>query len=205
VFLYTLTRGEASRNAAFQGITGEEIAAIRVREVHDAAALLGVSRHLQGSYPDGGLRDLDPRVLENDLTRLISDLAPQVLVTFDVQGGSVHPDHICIHHAMKRVFVEMRGSVNGPQRLCFAGHPADRITHWPRKVFGIPSNRIHAVIDVSAWRKVEESAVMTHKSVRRDVEEHNYDDWMFWPEECYSFFQETFDPPVNDLLFGIKN
>lgn len=203
VMLYTLTRGEASRNAAFQGITGEEIAALREQEVKDAAGLLGVSRHLQGRYPDGGLRDMDPRVLEEDLTRVISDLMPQVLVTFDVQGWSVHPDHISVHHAVKRVFVEMRVLPGGPRRLCFIGPPASRVAHWPRRVYGIPPHRIDAVIDVSKWRAVEEAAIRRHHSVRRDFEEHNYDEWMFWPEDTYTFFQESFDPPVHDLLHGL--
>lgn len=204
VFLYTLTRGESSRNAALLGISPEEIARRRSREVANAAEILGVKEFVQGDYPDGGLRDLDPRLLEQDFERMILRFEPTVVITFDVQGGSVHPDHIVAHHVTKRVFVTLRERHTWLRRLCFPGLPHERTAHWPRKVFGIPPDRVHAVIDVSAYAEIEQAAVHAHVSVRRDVEEHNYDRWMFWPEEHFSFFQETYSPPVGDLLHGIR-
>lgn len=200
VYLCTLTRGEASRNAAFLGISPEQIAALRVGEVKAAAYILGIIEHIQADFPDGGLRDYDPRVLERYFEALIRRIEPQVLVTFDVQGGSGHPDHIVTHHTAKRVFVTLREEVSWLRRLCFTSQPSERSAHWPRKVFGLPRERIDAIIDVRDYIEIERRAILTHESVRRDFEEHNYDNWMLWEEDHYSFFRERFDPPIDDLL-----
>ncbi|MBI5645447.1 MAG: PIG-L family deacetylase [Ignavibacteriae bacterium] len=205
VYLHTLTRGESSRNAALLGITPDEIADLREKEVRDASRILGIREVVQGRFPDGGLRDLDPRLLERDIGRVMSGIDPDLVVTFDVQGSSVHPDHITVHHVVKRVFLSLRDTSSRPKRLAFCGLPTDRTAHWPRKLYGFPSNRIHAVIDVRQWESVERAAVAAHRSVRRDVEDHNYDEWMFWAEEYFSFFAERFSPPLDDLLAYLES
>ncbi len=203
ISLYTLTRGERSRNAAAQQLRPEQMAELRSAEVLEAADILGIRDHFQGDYPDGGLRDMDLRVLERDITEKILALKPHVLCTFDVQGGSVHPDHITIHHVVKRVFLELRPAVTALQRLCFCVLPRDRVSSWPRAVFGVEQERIDAVIPVGAYREIEEAAIRAHHTVRRDVEENNFDDWMLWDEEYFSFFDETCRPAAVSLFHGL--
>jgi LmbE family N-acetylglucosaminyl deacetylase len=173
--------------------------------VREASRILGIAELLQGEFPDGGLRDLDPRVLERDFDGVLKRIDPDVVVTYDVQGSSVHPDHIVTHHVLKRVYLERRGRFGRPLRLAFCGLPADAIAHWTRKVHGFPSSRIHAEIDVSAQLETERAAIAAHESVRSDVEEYNYDDWMLWEREHFSFFGESFEPPVSDLLYGLHS
>ena len=204
VALYTLTRGERSRNGQHLNLSPDEVAARRAGEVRAAAAILGVREFFQADYPDGGLRDLDPRILERDIAEKIRAFRPHVLCTFDVQGGSVHPDHITLHHVVKRLFVEMKDGVPSLQRLCFCVLPAARIAQWPRKVFGVADDRIHAMIDVSAFHETEALALRAHETVSRDVEEHNYDNWMLWEVEYFSFFQEQPGRPVTDLFHGLS-
>ncbi|MFZ1729652.1 MAG: PIG-L family deacetylase [Bacteroidota bacterium] len=203
VSLYTLTRGERSRNGNTLKISPEEVAIRRSGEVKEAARILGIKNFYQGNYADGGLRDLDLRILERDVAAKIRDLKPHVLCTFDVQGGSVHPDHITVHHVVKRLFLEMKEECDWLQRLCFCVLPAARIEHWPRKVYGVPEQRIHAVIDVAAVHEIESRALHAHATVYRDVEEHNYDNWMLWEKEYYSFFQETSHLPFDNLFHGL--
>ena len=205
VNLCTLTRGEHSRHRLIHGITHEQLAAIRSREVQEAAGILGIREHVQADYSDGGLRDLDPRDLERYLARLLERFTPSVILTFDVQGGSGHPDHIVTHAAVKRVFMEMRASHGYPRRMGCTVLPQDRILHWPRKIFGVSRDRIDAVIDVRAWHATEERAIRTHASVAGDVDEHNYDNWMLWDEEYYTFYGEKFDPPVADLFARLES
>jgi LmbE family N-acetylglucosaminyl deacetylase len=203
VSLYTLTRGERSRNGLHLNLSPGEVGTLRAEEVREAARILGIRDFYQGDYADGGLRDLDPRDLERDIAEKIRALQPHVLCTFDVQGGSVHPDHITLHHVVKRLFVEMRDDVPALQRLCFCVLPASQIAHWPRKVFGVADDRIHAAIDVTAVREIEERALRAHLTVSRDVEEHNYDNWMLWEKEYFSFFQEQPAETVSDLFHGL--
>lgn len=204
VSLYTLTRGERSRNGDLLGLTPEEVGRRREKEVEQAAHLLGVRRLFQGDYPDGGLRDLDPRTIERDISEKIRQVRPHVLCTFDVQGGSVHPDHIVMHHVVKRTFLELRDEIGELQRLCFCVLPARRVANWPRKIHGASDDRIQAVIDVSAMREVEERALAVHRTVYRDVEEHNYDGWMLWEQEYFHFFQEWPDQPLSCLFEGLR-
>ena len=204
ISLYTLTRGERSRNGAFLSLSPDEVGALRSEEVREASRILGIRDFFQADYPDGGLRDLDPRVLERDIEEKIRTLQPHVLCTFDVQGGSVHPDHITLHHVVKRLFVELREELSCLQRLVFCVLPSSQIAHWPRKVFGVPDERIHAAIDVAAVHETEARALRAHQTVYRDVEEHNYDNWMLWEKEYFSFYQERFAPPVTDLFHGLS-
>lgn len=204
VSLYTLTRGENSRNGRILGLDPIEVGRRRAHEVEEASRILGIRRLMLADYPDGGLRDMDPRILERDIAQKIRELRPHVLCTFDVQGSSVHPDHITLHHVVKRLFVALREEIDALQRLCSCVLPNDRIAHWPRKVFGVPRHRINAVIDVRAARSIEEQALRAHQTVTRDVAEHNYDNWMLWDEEYFSFFQELHDPPVPDLFDGVR-
>lgn len=204
VSLYTLTRGEHSRNGITLSLSPEEVARRREGEVAEASRILGIRQLLQGRYPDGGLRDLDPRIIENDVAEKIRAIQPHVLCTFDVQGGSVHPDHITMHHVVKRLFLELRDEIASLQRLCYCVLPNERIAHWPRKVFGVPRERIDAVIDVRGVHDIEQRALRAHATVYRDVEEHNYDNWMLWEEEYFSFFQESFDPPLTGLFDGLR-
>lgn len=203
VSLYTLTRGERSRNGLHLNLSPGEVGTRRAEEVREAARILGIREFYQGDYADGGLRDLDPRILERDIAEKIRAIQPHVLCTFDVQGGSVHPDHITLHHVVKRLFVEMRDDVPALQRLCFCVLPASQIAHWPRKVFGVADDRIHAAIDVTAVREIEERALRAHATVSRDVEEHNYDNWMLWEKEYFSFFQEPAGDIVSNLFHGL--
>ncbi len=205
VFLYTLTRGERSRHAARLGITPEELGARRSLEVRNAAEILGITRFIQGDYPDGGLRDLDPRVLEADIKQKIRDLQPNLLITFDVQGGSVHPDHIVMHHIVKRVFVELRESMPVLQRLAFCVLPLSRTATWPRKVFGVADERIDVRLSVAQVREIEHAAIHAHESVIGDVHDHNYDNWMLWEEECFTLFGESYDPAAADLFYGLSD
>ncbi|MBR9977020.1 MAG: PIG-L family deacetylase [Bacteroidetes bacterium] len=205
VSLYTLTRGEHSRHGKILGLSSDEVGRRRSLELQRAADILGVSTLLHSSYPDGGLRDMDPRLLEQDIAAKIRSHRPHVLCTFDVQGASVHPDHITVHHAVKRVYCSLYDEIPEMQRLCFCVLPDDRVSGWPRKIFGVPQDRIHAVIDVSAVRNTEQRALHVHTTVAQDVREHNYDNWMLWEQEYFSFYRESPKPPVSDLFDGLQS
>ncbi len=199
-YLLTLTRGEASRHRRRLNLSSDEMAARRTTELTAAAFHLGIAEVFIRSYPDGGLRDLDPRLLIHEVETLVRQLAPAVMVTFDVQGGSLHPDHIVAHHVSKHVFCEQRERLPVLRRLAFGGLPEEMVQRFPRNLAGIPSDRLHARIPVAEYREYERMAIFAHESVRPDVEEYNYENWMLGEFEYYSFFQERPDAVLRDLL-----
>lgn len=86
------------------------IAAIRRGEMDAAREILGIEQHWLG-FIDSGWPDGDPKpplpegcfglmdVAEAaaPLVRLIRDIRPQVVTTYDENGGYPHPDHIMCH------------------------------------------------------------------------------------------------------------
>jgi mycothiol S-conjugate amidase len=47
--------------------------------------------------PEGSFGTLDPEVAAGPLVRLIREFRPQVITTYDENGGYPHPDHIMTH------------------------------------------------------------------------------------------------------------
>jgi N-acetyl-1-D-myo-inositol-2-amino-2-deoxy-alpha-D-glucopyranoside deacetylase len=119
VTLVTCTRGEegevlvddhAHRAAAREDTLGEH----RVTELKDAMAALGISdfRFLgepETRYRDSGMIGTDPNerpdnfwnadftVATSQLTKIIDEIKPHILITYDEIGGYGHPDHIQAH------------------------------------------------------------------------------------------------------------
>lgn len=89
------------------------------------------------------------------------------------------------------------------KRLVYSSIPQERINHFPRKLLGLTQDRIHAIIDTRQYLDIKKQAIEVQISVRRDVEEQNIDNWMMWGEEYFSFFQERFAPPLDDLLANL--
>lgn len=81
------TRGEHSTLSAY----GPDLAIIRCEELHAASQVLGISDLSLLSYPDGGLADVAPDELRDEVLQRTTD-ADGFLV-FDEGGVTGHPDH----------------------------------------------------------------------------------------------------------------
>jgi N-acetyl-1-D-myo-inositol-2-amino-2-deoxy-alpha-D-glucopyranoside deacetylase len=111
VTLVCATRGEAGEIAPGVNATTENLGQVREEELRCAAEKIGVTNVYFLGYRDSGMIGMsendDPRCLwqanlfevAEKLTRLIRRHKPQVLLTFDPNGGYGHPDHIKIHQA----------------------------------------------------------------------------------------------------------
>ena len=111
VTLVCATRGEAGEIAPGVNATPENLGQVREEELRCAAEKIGVTNVYFLGYRDSGMigtpENDDPRCLwqtnlfevTEKLTRFIRRHKPQVLLTFDPNGGYGHPDHIKIHQA----------------------------------------------------------------------------------------------------------
>jgi N-acetyl-1-D-myo-inositol-2-amino-2-deoxy-alpha-D-glucopyranoside deacetylase len=120
VTLVTCTLGERGEviPPALAHLTGSALGAHRLRELTAAMAELGVTdfRRLggDGRYADSGMMGLpdndDPACFwqadvdeaAGHLLAVIREVRPQVLVTYDPDGGYGHPDHIQAHRVAMR-------------------------------------------------------------------------------------------------------
>jgi LmbE family N-acetylglucosaminyl deacetylase len=116
VHLACATRGELG-GAPKELLAGHaDVGALREQELNCAARHLGLAAvHMLG-YRDSGMPgspdNQHPRALAAappdevaaKVVRLIRQIRPQVVITFDPMGGYRHPDHIAIHRATLAAF-----------------------------------------------------------------------------------------------------
>ena len=79
-------------------LTADELRSLRDRELNGAAQVLGVARVVPLGYSDGDLAyDAPARVLRGECMRLIRDLRPDIVFTWDpFTPYEGHPDHRAI-------------------------------------------------------------------------------------------------------------
>jgi LmbE family N-acetylglucosaminyl deacetylase len=205
VALTCATLGEAGEiNDASVG-TVEELAEIRERELRCACEVLGVSElHLLG-YRDSGMAgspdnedpraliQADPTEVVGKIVRVIRQVRPQVVVTFEEGGGYGHPDHMAIHRHTVAAFqaagdasqypehLAMGLEPHRPQKLYFTALPRrffrglirhlkalgfdpDRISDFDWESMGVPDEMCTTEIDVSAYVDVKQQAFRCHRS-----------------------------------------
>lgn len=89
-------------DGASDGITGDELAALRKKEAIRSASVLGVSDVRFLDLTDGGNYDYD--ILVSEMAKVVCDVNPQIVFAPDCMSLSeFHPDHINVGKAAKEV------------------------------------------------------------------------------------------------------
>ncbi|MFC9898049.1 PIG-L family deacetylase [Nocardia sp. NPDC127579] len=190
--LVTCTNGEQGDGpgGVKPGAPGHDPAAVaaqRLGELRASAGLLEIEHVELLGYRDSGMdgwdANADPRAFANvpvaaaaaELAALIEKYRPQVLVTYDEQGGYGHPDHIQAH----RIAVAATESTGIPDKLYYAAMPREPAREMfaaakangmdmgdfePPEDFGTPLAEITAVIDVAAYTRRKVKALEAHGS-----------------------------------------
>lgn len=130
--------GSVDRDAIDQG---EDLAAVRSRELRQAVQVLGATLH-QFGYRDSGMAGSEANehpdcLLQADrsevvgrVVRLIRELRPQVIMTHDPTGGYFHPDHIAVNEIVTQAF-QLAGDPSAYPEQIEEGLP----THQPQKLY----------------------------------------------------------------------
>jgi N-acetyl-1-D-myo-inositol-2-amino-2-deoxy-alpha-D-glucopyranoside deacetylase len=247
ITLVCATRGEVGEISDPTLATPETLGTVREAELQAAAQALGITDVRFLGYRDSGMagtpENQDPRAYANapaeevvpQLVRIIREVRPQVVITFDPSGGYGHPDHIAIHHHTVAAFHVAgdaashldAGAAWQPSRLFYAVIPRstfstlreqlvaagvdtsqfDRFSEAPR---GWPDDQIHAVLDVASTVAAKWNALNAHRT-------------QFGPENIFrklpepvmqgmfsrEYFALAWPEPQNghsfDDLFGIEN
>lgn len=104
VSLVVATRGEAGSCGEPPRCRPEDLPQVRVRELREACAILGVAELTILDYRDGTLPAVAPTELTGRLVAAIRRVRPQVVITFGPEGRTLHPDHLAIHRAATDAF-----------------------------------------------------------------------------------------------------
>jgi N-acetyl-1-D-myo-inositol-2-amino-2-deoxy-alpha-D-glucopyranoside deacetylase len=120
VTLVTCTRGEEGEVLVpelthLASSAEDKLGEHRVTELANAMKALGVTDHrFLGNYRDSGMMgtaqnehpkcfwNADVEEAAKELAKIIDEIRPQVLVTYDENGGYGHPDHIQAHRVAMR-------------------------------------------------------------------------------------------------------
>jgi N-acetyl-1-D-myo-inositol-2-amino-2-deoxy-alpha-D-glucopyranoside deacetylase len=142
VVLACATMGEAGEIKDPSLGAVEQLAEIRERELRCACDVLGISElHLLG-YRDSGMAgspdnndpralvQADPAEVVGKIVRVIRQVRPQVVVTFEEGGGYGHPDHVAIHRHAVAAFQAAGDASQYPEHLAGGLEP-----HAPQKLY----------------------------------------------------------------------
>ncbi len=111
VYYVCATRGELGSTGSEALPEGTTLAEIRAAELQCAARILGLAGVMHLGYRDSGMPGSEdnnhpealmaapPEQVTGRVVKIIRDLKPEVVITFDPIGGYRHPDHIAIHNA----------------------------------------------------------------------------------------------------------
>jgi LmbE family N-acetylglucosaminyl deacetylase len=119
VYLLTLTKGEATKQRLKYGYNEKEMGEKRFGEMQNVAGILKLSGLTVLDLPDSKLKEIDPRIIESEIKNHITQIKPDVIVTYAVHGISGFHDHLVCHAAVKRVYCELKDNAPYLKRLAF--------------------------------------------------------------------------------------
>ena len=173
----------------------DAVARLRRDELERACALLGVNHLELLGYRDSGMdgwtgnshsdafANVEVDVAAARVVELMERYRPQVVVTYDANGGYGHPDHIQAH----RVTMAAVQACGIPEKVYFSAFPRSAFERFAERLreigidpeeigvtapddrdeappFGVPDELIHATVDVSAYIEAKRAALMAHGS-----------------------------------------
>ncbi len=167
--LVCCTRGEAGEIAPGVAATSENLGRVREDELRCAAGKIGIENLYFLDYRDSGMmgtpENNDSRALwqanvlqvAEKVVRLVRRHKPQVILTFDPNGGYGHPDHIRAHQAATIAYY-----VAGDRRI-FPEHVEEGLEPWtPLKLYwgAFPRSRWQQFAEAAQKMGVDISAPM---------------------------------------------
>jgi mycothiol S-conjugate amidase len=178
VIVLSCTGGEEGRvlneslDAASVAMAGRDLPGLRRIEMRNAAAVMDIEHRWLGYADSGWPEDGEPEPVNSfasipleisaePLVRLIRSFRPQVLITYDENGGYPHPDHVRTHE----ISIYARDAAADATRYPDAG-PAWQVqkTYYDH-IFNSP--RIQAIYDVVVERDPDGELVKQMDEMKR--------------------------------------
>ena len=206
VSLFTLTKGGATRERYKFGYSIDQMGEVRLRGMQQVSRVLGLSDLTVLDFPDSGLKDLDPRVLETAVSNHVASILLDIVVTYPVHGISGFHDHLVAHAVVKRVYIQMRDEAGSSlKRLAFftltpeqAGDGSGQHTLSSSSIDEIDCLMTVEEEDMEAFRQALDCYVTYRDMVEKTGIKYSLDRTV-----AFEFFQESFDPPVHAIDAGL--
>ncbi|HLY67759.1 MAG TPA: PIG-L family deacetylase [Chloroflexota bacterium] len=205
----TCTNGDAGPS---RGVGPDGLAEVRSQEMGEAFGILGVARGVELGYADSGFPNLNHaesfsqielQVCAEAIAGVLHEERPEVIVTYDADGGYGHPDHIRTHQATV-LAAQLAAPRAGLYAVVFPRSVLQTFEQLMAPVgragllgiedmdvgtdFGTPDEAVSDSLDVSAYIEMKRRALAAHRSqmgddhvllrmppnVRRQVWQHEY-------------------------------
>lgn len=210
--LYCATDGDAGRSSGIPVASREELGRLRRRELHEAAALLGLSTVHSAGHPDGALGSVDADQLIGEIVRVLREQRPQVVVSFGPEGAPTgHRDHKVISRAATAAFFLAGLPTSYPEQV------AEGLAPWrPARLFYVswpvpapdeelPMQAVPATarIAVAAYDALRRRAFHAHATQRQH--EARFEQLGMRPEEWFALAAGAPqpEPTIADLFAGL--
>lgn len=200
VHLLTLTRGGATRQRFKYGYSIAEMGKVRYREMQCVQKVLDLSGMTVLDLPDSGLKEMDPRLIEQAISAQIARIQPNVVVTYAVHGISGFHDHLVTHAVVKRAYIELAGQVPYLKRLAFytlTQEDAARGTHF--RLNGSSPEEIDCLVQVDEIDLARAQQALDCYATFADTIARSGIRTMIHEQVAFEIFQETHQPPLTDL------
>ncbi|MGH2364541.1 MAG: PIG-L family deacetylase [Chloroflexota bacterium] len=247
--LITATRGEVGeiRDPRLVIASYQTLGQVRTKELSLATSVLKVNFVNFLGYRDSGMAGSSDNLhtsafananLDEACQRLVLNirkLRPQVLVTYDEQGGYGHPDHIMCNRVTQEAFYRAGDPEEfwddgeepwQPSKLYYIAQPRSRFQQGREAIlaaglddpfpgrdpnrFGLPDEAITTRIDVSQYLEQKRQALQCHRSQTTGTR------WLSAPaavllpllgEECFTRVVSAVDTPdrEDDLFAGLRD
>ncbi|MCP5051142.1 MAG: PIG-L family deacetylase, partial [bacterium] len=204
VYLLTLTKGGATKQRFKYELSVQRMGEVRYQEMLNVEKVLDLSGMRVLDLPDSGLKEMDPRDIENVITDEIHRVQPQVVVTYPVHGISGFHDHLVSHAVVKRVFLEIKEKEPWLKRLAFhtvTEAEAEQSTHF--KLNPSKEEEIDCILEVDpidVERNLE--ALDCYITFQDTIKNSGIREAVLGPM-YFEFFGESLEPPVGDLFAGL--
>lgn len=195
VKLITATRGEAGELGNPPLCTQEELGDVREQELRNAAKILGISQIFFLDYIDATLYKIPVKELSQKIKKIILDEQPDIVITFNKEGGSRHPDHMQINKATTKAFAKYVNKAGKHVRLYYSDIPKSLLAKLEQlgtlytsfgKIEGTHEDEITTVVDISETTEIKLKAFQCHKTQEKDWK--NYIKRKNLPEFNQEFF-----------------
>ena len=134
VHVISFTKGGAGQIRDAGAATRSTLRAVREKELAAAGIELGLTETRCLDHPDGGLSEIDGEILVRLASELISEVDPDVVITFGPDGFSGHADHIAVGAAVTAACYEMRSTTSIRLFHCHLPRSrmllGDRLAEW---------------------------------------------------------------------------
>jgi mycothiol conjugate amidase Mca len=201
--LVTCTDGAVGEISDPSLATPQNLAEVRSHELDESVRVLNVSRLVKLGYRDSGMAGTadneDPRsFLQSSfeealqrVVRVVREERPQVVVTYNENGGYGHPDHIRAHQVAVAAFhaaadanrFAEAGAVWAPTRLYYAVVPRSAMRSFGDRLraagvevpfqeirddedlpFGVADELVTTFVDVSGYVASKRAALAAHRT-----------------------------------------